>query len=57
MTQTVIVLLLIALAAGYLARRWWLGRRRPDQGCGCGCAGCGGGGAKTVQLDEAKEKK
>jgi hypothetical protein len=38
--QTVIVVGIIALAALFLARRWYKSATRPSQGCGCGCTGC-----------------
>ena len=40
--DTVLVIVIIALAAGFLVRRFF--GRKTQTGCGCGCSGCGGGG-------------
>ncbi|MCB2227909.1 MAG: FeoB-associated Cys-rich membrane protein [Desulfarculaceae bacterium] len=50
MDQLIIVLALVALAAAWLARRWWRAARRPETGCGCGgsCGGCPGGLQESI---------
>ncbi len=42
MRQTVIVALVVLLAAAFVARRVWAAVRPKAAGCGDGC-GCGGG--------------
>ncbi len=43
MGQVILVGLVVAGAAFYLARRWGRALRAPAEGCGCGCQGGGKG--------------
>ncbi|MDA8528479.1 FeoB-associated Cys-rich membrane protein [Opitutaceae bacterium] len=40
-TQSIVAVLIVVAAAGYLGRRWWRNRQRARQGCGgageCAC--------------------
>ncbi len=48
MTQTVIVALVVLLAAAYAGRRLWAALRPKPTGAGCGDGcGCGGDGARA----------
>ncbi|MBR4773323.1 MAG: FeoB-associated Cys-rich membrane protein [Bacteroidales bacterium] len=40
MTQTIIVILIVAAAVFFAVRRLLRTVKRKDGGCGCGCSGC-----------------
>jgi hypothetical protein len=48
--QNILALLMVALAAGYLARRSWryFAARKQSAGCGSACGGCPSNGESTM---------
>ena len=53
--ETVIVVIIVALAVIYLMRRYWrIFRPREETACDCGCSGCGQASTCTSDLKTIK---
>jgi len=52
--ETIIVIVIVGLAAGFVGRRFYQNYLKKNQSCGCGCASCPTD-ASTCELPDAKE--